>query len=86
MTPALFAFFLFVAGYIAALDSVFKTHPSVRDTDKEFENVYRVLQPKITLADRAPVAGDASETGSLWYNTSTNKLYIRETTGWQILN
>lgn len=87
MRGTLFVMLLGIMGFaVAQQDRIHKVHDDPLRVNREFENIESVVQPKITMALRNPVFGDTYSEGSLWYNTDTNKLWIREKTGWVQLN
>jgi len=54
----------------------FTNHKTPDKVTQEFENIMKVLQDKITFADRDPIAEDA---GLLWINYTTPALFVRNT-------
>ena len=82
--------FLIVISLLAisvwALDLRYTGHPDEASNDLEFENLVDNAQPKTTVADRRPALTDKAELGSKWYDTVTNRIYIREKIGWQQFN
>lgn len=52
----------------------FTNHETPDKVTQEFQNLLKILEEKVTFADRNPVTEDA---GQLWVNYTTPALFVR---------